>query len=100
MPDVEIPFERMEELSNALGLIVTEFAEAASRTGALEDAIGTPLDGYTALRDRASDFESNWDDKRETLRRKLAEMKQRVDETREAWADLDAELAAMQEGAE
>lgn len=99
MADVLIPFDRMEELSNALGLIITEFEEASSRTGELENAIRTPLPGWTALKDRASDFESKWDDKRETLRGKLEEMKKRVDENRQAWADLDAELAKMQEGA-
>ena len=97
MTDVLIPFERMEELSTALGLIITEFEEAGSRTGDLENAIRTPLPGWSGLKDRASDFESKWDDKRETLREKLEEMKKRVDENRKAWADLDAELAQKQE---
>ncbi len=98
MADVLIPFERMEELSTALGQIITEFKDAGSRTGELEGDIGTPLPGWTALKDRASDFESEWDDKRDTLREKLEEMKKRVDENKAAWKDLDTELATMQEG--
>jgi hypothetical protein len=96
--DVEIPFERMEELSNALGDIITEFEEAADQTGDLIDAIDVPVPGYTGLQSRASDFESLWRNKRETLRRKLVEMTKRVEENRQPWKDLDEELSTMAEG--
>lgn len=96
--DVDIPLGTMQELSDALGAIEEEFRLASSRTDELEEAIGAPL-GRSELRDEAVDFESAWDDKRETLRRAVEEMKQRVDDTREAWTELDAELAAATETA-
>lgn len=76
----------------ALTIIVTEFDEAGSRTSELRDAIRSPQ-GRSDLREAAEDFESRWDDERETPRRTLEDLQQRVDETRQGWADLDGELA-------
>ncbi|MFV0405561.1 MAG: hypothetical protein ACK5LN_01855 [Propioniciclava sp.] len=95
MPDgVNIPLESMSELSESLRIIIEEFDEAGagSRTGSLVDAIGRPM-GYARLQSAADAFESAWDDKRETLRRDLEEMKKRIDDAREGWHEADLELA-------
>lgn len=88
----------MAELSDALTLIIAEYQDAGSHTGRLESAIDSPQ-GDRALASAASAFESEWDDKRETQRRHLEEMKKRIDDTRHAWIDVDAELAASIESA-
>lgn len=97
--DVDIPLSTMEELSTALGNIEAEFRLAGEQTSDLEEAIDTPR-GWSGLRHEASEFEAAWDDKRETLRRAVEEMKKRLDETREAWIELDAELASHMESEE
>lgn len=97
--DVDIPFESMQALVNSLNQIINEFDAADSRNAQLLAAIDTPQ-GRTDLRDAAEDFEARWDDKRETLRRKLEDLKVRVDDTQNAWTELDIELAQMQESSE
>lgn len=97
--DVDIPFSSMQTLSNSLTRIIAEFDDADERTTELLDAIDRPQD-RDELRDAAEDFESRWDDKRETLRRKLESLLERVDETKSAWEELDLELQQMQESSE
>ncbi|WP_404311973.1 hypothetical protein LG314_11785 [Agrococcus terreus] len=94
--DIDIPLRSMETLSSALGDIVAEFDDASGRSEALEAAIGSPL-GRGGLRDRAQEFEEAWNDKRGTLKAKLERLKERVDDTRTAWEDLDVELATASE---
>lgn len=96
---VDIPLESMAELSEALGAIIAEYKNASSRTGQLTDAISRPQ-GRGSLQSAAEDFEAKWDDKRETQRRHLEEMKKRLDEARENWAEADAELAKSMESAD
>jgi hypothetical protein len=81
--------------------IIAEFDEAgaAGRTGRLIDAIDEPL-GDSRLARAAEEFESAWDDKRETLRRDLEEMKKRIDDARDGWLDADRELAKSLEPTE
>ena len=95
--EVDIPLESMQALSDALADIIAEFAAAGKRTSDLVGAIGEPQ-GSRALARAAEKFESDWDDKRETQRRNLVEMKKRIDDTREAWMELDSELARTVEG--
>lgn len=96
---VDIPLESMRQLSDALGDIISEFEDAGARTGELVDAIGSPQ-GDSKLSRAAQDFESEWDDKRETQRRNLEEMKKRIDDARDGWAEADLELARSLEAAE
>ncbi|WP_143024977.1 hypothetical protein [Microbacterium sp. cf332] len=96
---VEIPLDSMQALSDALHEIMTEFDEAGSRTSDLVGAIGSPQ-GDSRLARAAEDFESEWDDKRETQRRNLEEMKKRLDDAREGWEQADLELAQSMESAE
>jgi len=96
--DVDIPLESMQSLSDSLARIIAEYEDAGSRTGRLVEAIGSPQ-GDRRLARAAEKFESDWDDKRETQRRNLEEMKKRLDETRQAWEELDLELQKAVEGA-
>lgn len=97
--DVEIPLESMQTLSDALTEIIAEFDAAGGRTDRLIAAIGEPQ-GDSRLANAAEKFESDWDDKRETQRRNLEEMKKRLDESREAWQQFDLELAQSLEASE
>lgn len=96
---VEIPLESMRALSDALAVIISEFEDAGSRTGTLVNAIGSPV-GDSRLARAAEDFESEWDDKRETQRRNLEEMKKRLDDAREGWVQADRELAQSLEASQ
>lgn len=96
---VEIPLQSMLALSNALRDIIAEYEDAGARTGELTDAIGRPQ-GDSRLQRAAEDFESEWDDKRETQRRNLEEMKKRIDDARDGWQEVDLELAKSMENAE
>ena len=97
--DVDIPFESMQELADSLKAIDEEFSAAGANTRELVAAIDRPQDD-SELQDAAEEFEARWDDKRETLRRKVEEFRKRVDETKSAWEELDIELAQKQESSE
>lgn len=45
----------------------------------------------------AQRFEEAWNDKRDTLRDHLADLKTRTTDTKNAWQDLDRELATASE---
>lgn len=96
---VEIPLRSMQALSDALKEIIAEFEAAESRTGSLVAGIGSPQ-GDSRLARAAEDFESEWNDKRETQRRNLEEMKKRIDDAHEGWVQADLELAQSLEGSE
>lgn len=96
---VDIPLDSMAELSEALGAIIAEYQNASSQTNTLTEAISQPQ-GRGSLQSAAEDFEAKWDDKRETQRRHLEEMKKRLDEARDNWAEADAELARSMEASE
>ncbi|WP_307221164.1 hypothetical protein [Microbacterium arborescens] len=90
--DIDVPMRTMSDLERALADTIAEFDAATSNSEALESAIGSPLD-RSDLRAEAQRFEEAWNDKRQTLRDKLDELLQRVSGTREAWQELDSELA-------
>ena len=96
---VEIPLESMQELTDALQAIIAEFDEADTHTDKLLGAIGCPQ-GDSRLQNAAEDFESEWNDKRETQRRNLEEMKKRVDDARDGWIEADKEIAKTMEAAQ
>lgn len=96
---VEIPLDSMRALSDALRDIIAEFDTADTRSGALVAAIGSPQ-GDSRLSRAAEEFESEWNDKRETQRRNLEEMKKRLDDSHDGWVEADLELAQSMEAAE
>jgi hypothetical protein len=90
--DIDIPMSSMSDLERALADTIAEFESATGNSEALEAAIGNPL-GRGELRAEAQRFEEAWDDKRDTLREHLQTLLERVQSTREAWQQLDTELA-------
>ena len=90
--DINIPMSQLEQLNTSLGNIIKEFESAGTRSDALESAIGAPH-GETALRSEISRFESDWNDKRDTLKSKLESAKERVVDFATAWTDFDLEAA-------
>lgn len=90
--DINIPMSQLERLNTSLSNIIAEFESAGSRSDALESAIGSPH-GETALRSEVSRFESDWNDKRDTLKSKLESAKERVVDFVTAWTDFDLEAA-------
>ncbi|MWB98197.1 flagellar protein FlgN [Agromyces seonyuensis] len=91
---VEIPYDVLNRLNGSLKQIIVEFDRAGARGDALEAAIGRPF-GRGGLRDAAGKFESAWNDKRDTLREKLEEIQQKVDQVGSGWADWDADASAQ-----
>lgn len=94
MADIEIPLSSMEELSRALTATITEFEDAAKNQNALESAIGIPC-GKGELRAAANEFESAWNDKREKLKGDLETTKQKLEDVKSAWQNLDRELGRL-----
>lgn len=90
--DINIPMSQLENLNTSLSNIIAEFEDAGSRSDALESAIGAPH-GETALRSEVSRFESDWNDKRDTLKDKLVSAQERVVDFVGAWTDFDLEAA-------
>lgn len=90
--DINIPMSDLERLNTTLGNVITDFEKARSRGDALEAAVGSPH-GEGALRSEIDRFESDWDDKRETLRQKLEDAKQRLVDFVTAWSDFDLDAA-------
>lgn len=95
---VDIPLATMAELNSALKAIVLEFEDAGGHTDALLEAIGRPF-SRRELGEQARDFESRWDDKRETLRGHLVSLQEQVEGVRDGWAQFDSDLAAELEAA-
>ena len=94
--EVLIPLASMAQLDQALKDIVIEFEDAGSRTDSLLDAIGRPF-GRGGLRDAADQCEGAWDDKRETLKGHLVDLQEQVAAVKDAWEELDRELASSLE---
>lgn len=85
-------YTELEQVNDKLKEIVTELDEASSRTDDLEDAIGNPF-GKSALRKKAGDFESRWDDKRRDLSRDIAKVQQHVQGIVDGLKNWDADTA-------
>lgn len=94
MPDVLIKWDQLLELQTQLNSIVTELDEAVDRSNDLEDAIGAPY-GRSELRDRASEFESQWSLKRKDLARDVGKIADHVNAVVEEFSKFDAEAAAQ-----
>ena len=91
MTDVVVDYATLNELNHSLKQIIVELEKAERRSNDLEGAVGTPY-GKTRLRDRVSEFESGWDDRRRVLKEDLLTLQDRVESTGREWEnwDLDA----------
>lgn len=96
MPDIMLDLGRLNDARSDLAASISEFEDAASTNDGLEDDIGKP-DDRGELRDKASDFESAWDGKRETLQENLQSILDQLDEIVTNWTEWDVATAQSQE---
>lgn len=99
MADVLIKWAELQELQQQLQSIMEELDNAVDRSSQLETAIGAPY-GRSALRERASDFESQWSLKRKDLARDVGKIRDHVDAVVEEFGKFDAEAAAQFENSQ
>lgn len=87
---------RMRELHRGLTVTIGEFEHAGDTNNQLEEAIGNP-DGRDELRDKASDFEKKWNDKRGKLLDNLKGVDDSLRQLIEIWTTWDEDTAAYYE---
>lgn len=94
MPDIMLDLERLRATNEGLKASITEFENAANTTDGLEQAIGRP-DDRTGLRDKAHDFEGDWNDRRATLAENLTKIQEQLEAIVNGWTDWDVETASQ-----
>ena len=92
MADIYIRVGELDAVVTQLGAIIEEFDKAQSNSEALEAAIGNPF-GRGELRDKAENFESRWDDKRNELKNSLEDVKDHVKGVVDSVQDWDSQTA-------
>ncbi|GHD47249.1 hypothetical protein GCM10008097_17950 [Mycetocola manganoxydans] len=93
MPDIMLDRERLRTANEGLKAAITEFENAAKNNDDLENSIDRP-DDRGSLRDKASDFESSWNDKREALLENLTKIQEHLQGIIDGWETMDTEAAA------
>ncbi|MCT9818883.1 hypothetical protein N3K63_01140 [Microbacterium sp. W1N] len=91
---VWINYATLRRTSDRLGRIIEELEDARGLADELRAAIGSPY-GHGALRDRAGDFESRWDNRRSDLVRDITSIHEHVEGVLDGFADWDAETGAQ-----
>lgn len=99
MVDIMLDLERLRQTRDGLTATVSEFDSAAKTSDGLEDAIGRP-DDRGELREKASDFESAWNDKRGRLGENLESILERLTGIVDGWDEWDRDTASSLDGAE
>ena len=90
---VKISYTELGELYTNLLAISTEFDQASARRSNLQDAVDRPY-GRDELRSVSSDFESQWDDRRNKLNEGLKAVTDRSKTVLEGFGDFDLQAAA------
>lgn len=90
--EVLIKYSQLDRVNERLKKIIEELEDASGRSNDLEGWIGNPY-GKGKLRDRASEFESGWDDRRNKLLEDIQKVQQHVDGVLEGFAEWDSETA-------
>jgi Sec-independent protein translocase protein TatA len=98
MADIMLDLERLREAQAGVAAAVAEFKDASDINNDLEEAIGRP-DDRSALRDKASDFESAWNGKRDTLTENLENINKQLKSIIDGWDEWDTTTASDLEGA-
>jgi hypothetical protein len=101
MTDVYVKVDHLNRLNGTLKQILVEFEDAERKTDQLQDSIKNP-DGRSELREKTHDFEGGWDDRRNALKEKLANIQSAVEATCKGWQEFDLELSknlALEENA-
>lgn len=91
-----VRYTELSEVNDQLKSIVQELTDAASRTAAVQEAIGSPY-GKTGLGRRVHDFESRWDDKRNELSADIDKVQKHVQGVLDGLRDWDVETASQME---
>jgi len=99
MADIMLDLERLRATREGLSAAVSEFENAAATNDGLEESIGRP-DDRSDLKDKASDFESSWDNKRGKLKDNLASILDQLTSIIDGWDEWDRQTASDLEGAE
>lgn len=98
MADIMLDLDRLRETQAGLTASVNEFKNAARNNDGLEGAIGRP-DDRTELRDKASDFESSWNDKRGKLEENLSNILDQLTSIIDGWDEWDRQTTCDLDGA-
>jgi len=99
MADIMLDLARLRETKAGLTATVAEFQDAAAINNGLESSVGRP-DDRTALREKASDFESAWNGKRGKLEENLANILEQLTSIIDGWDEWDRQTACDLEGAQ
>ena len=91
-----VKYTELSRVNDQLKSIVQELAEAASRSDAVEAAIGNPYQ-KTQLRRKVGDFESRWDDKRKELATDIDRVQKHVQGVLDGLQEWDSQTAASME---
>ncbi|WP_159620949.1 flagellar protein FlgN [Ruania rhizosphaerae] len=92
MADIYLSLDELRTANDQLTNIVEEFENAVSRSEALERAIGAPF-SKTELREKAEDFETRWDVKRDKLKEGLSDVQKHLKGVIDGVEEWDAEAA-------
>lgn len=96
MTDIMLDRERLREAKAGIDAAIAEFKNAASINDGLENDIDRP-DDRGELRDKASDFESAWNGKRDKLRENLENIQEQLTAIIDGWDEWDTSTAAEME---
>ncbi len=91
-----VKYDELSRMNDQLKAIVEELEQAASRTDAVEQAVGTPY-GKNRLRSRVHDFEGRWDDKRKDLSAEIDKVQKHVQGVLDGLKDWDQKTASQME---
>ncbi|MFD5024559.1 hypothetical protein [Streptomyces sp. NPDC058373] len=94
MPDLTVDFHLLNQSDKQLRALRREFENLGEWKDDIRAVVGAP-----ALQKAMTDFIDNWDDNRKRLLESLEEVGKMVKGTRDAFKNLDDELAKAGKGA-
>jgi len=98
MADIMLDLDRLRETQAGLKASIGEFKNAARNNDGVEASIGRP-DDRRELRDKASDFESAWNDKRGKLEENLSNILDQLTSIIDGWDEWDRQTTCDLDGA-
>lgn len=93
MADIYLKLDELKTANTQLVNIIDEFENAVSRSETLERAIGTPFRTKDELREKAEDFETRWDIKRDKLKDGLSDVQEHLKGVIDTVEEWDTEMA-------
>ena len=98
MADIMLDLARLRETQAGISASIDEFKNAARNNDGLESSVGKP-DDRSELRDKVSDFEGSWNDKRGKLEENLANILEQLTSIIDGWDEWDRQTASDLDGA-